>query len=55
MKGKNGVFGTTERRFVNTENLKVPGPGEYDPTFPHEAKENSRVSKISIIKERTQS
>jgi len=31
---KNGVFGTTERRFVNIENLKVPGPGEYDPTFP---------------------
>jgi hypothetical protein len=25
--GKNGVFGSTERRFVETDNLQTPGPG----------------------------
>lgn len=28
--GKNGVFGSTERRFVDTENLQTPGPGQYN-------------------------
>ncbi len=27
--GKNGVFGSTERRFVEHINLKTPGPGQY--------------------------
>lgn len=30
--GKNGVFGSTERRFVQMENLKTPGPGQYTNT-----------------------
>ena len=25
--GKSGVFGSTERRFVNQNNLRTPGPG----------------------------
>lgn len=29
IKGKNGVFGSTERRFVQLEKLKTPGPCEY--------------------------
>ena len=28
-RGKNGIFGTTEVRFVKNETLKTPGPGAY--------------------------
>ena len=35
LKGKNGVFGSTERRFVHIEHMKVPGPGEYTTQDPY--------------------
>ena len=29
--GKQGVFGTTEKRFTQNKNLENPGPGHYPP------------------------
>ena len=29
MWGKNGIFGSTERRFVQLSNLQTPAPGQY--------------------------
>jgi hypothetical protein len=50
---KHGVFGSTERRFVYKDLLKVPGPGTYNQDLAYGSK-NSIGATSSLLRERSQ-
>jgi len=44
--GKQGVFGSTEKRFVQAQTLQTPGPGVYKPERSINALDNKNDTNI---------